>query len=689
MSIEEADRIIRKLIKKGTTEAEKNYMKNWDEETIKYHYEKPLTSDYKETSFQIFCFSIALSCFDLAPGQMFLDFGAGPCWITEWLNRIGLNVVAYDINFDFMSLGKNRMKCDSRIKSELLQGFVTGDSECLPFRGETFDGVICFDALHHMRDDRSILTEVYRILKPGGRFVIIEPGPNHALANIDLMKDTGILERGIDGSTIMNIAKSIGFNKIYIKPYAEPNALTFDHGEWEEFRLRKPASVNEYINKIIYNLENNRCYIVLEKPPPGRLQPVSLVITNYNGRHLLEKYLSSIVKAASNYGGEAEIIVADDCSTDDSIEFIQANYPAVRIASTEKNCGFLKNANNGLRVANNGIVILLNSDVEVKQDFIEPLVRHFEDNEVFSVTPKAILPKHGGLNESFTQAVFRNGNLHRLQVAIEMGDDSRFTEPQPCLYGCGGYTAYDKRKFFALGGFDRLFAPHYAEDFDIGYLAWKVGWRNIYEPGSVVYHESHATLGESEILETRNHILLTWKDLDDFRLWLKHLWFVADAFLLSIRGKDPVARLYMKGLRSALPRVFKVILSRRKRKRLPQRMTDREILAALAPPSLADARYSNAVEHLRMLRSSELREILDEDPMPSDNHLREKLKSEWHEWLEAYQGEFEERLGHLGALRNMKAEREKYLQNLFGRRLMRMHSYYSRARNWVRRLVGP
>ena len=171
----------------------------------------------------------------------------------------------------------------------------------------------------------------------------------------------------------------------------------------------------------------------------GSDQPaVSLVVTNYNGRILLRKYFPSIVRAAEQYQGESEIIVADDCSTDDGVDFIRTNYPGVRIVSMGKNSGFLKNANNGISAATNNIVILLNNDLEVDKGFIEPLARHLEDENVFSVTPKGILPRHGNATESFTRALFRDGMLDRIQIGIEQEDASCFYKPQPCIYACGG-----------------------------------------------------------------------------------------------------------------------------------------------------------------------------------------------------------------------------------------------------------
>ncbi len=403
--------------------------------------------------------------------------------------------------------------------------------------------------------------------------------------------------------------------------------------------------------------------------------PASLVITNYNGRRFLEKYLPSVVAAADRYRGETEIIVADDCSTDDSVAFLQKHYPEVRIVLKEKNCGFLKNANHGVNCARHKIVILLNNDVKTEEDFISPLITHFQDPNVFSVNPKGILPRLGYANESFTRAIFRNGVLHRLQMGIERDDDEFYTEPQPCLYACGGYAAYDKEKFLLLGGFDELFAPNFAEDFDLGYMAWKAGWENLYEPRSVVYHESHATVGDDPAREVRNHILITWKNTDDVRLWLKHVIFFAAIHFIAVISQNPFAALHARQFRSALSRFPTAMRSRRKRKKIPTKKTDRDILTALSAPPRGKARYQNAVYHGQKLGTRQVGNLLREQG-PSKSAITETLKPQWSEWLATYAGDYEARLELFRALRNEKQQRERYLKSLLGERLLRTYKFW-------------
>ena len=93
----------------------------------------------------------------------------------------------------------------------------------------------------------------------------------------------------------------------------------------------------------------------------------------------------------------------------------------------------------------------------------------------------------------------------------------------PCFYGGGGSCAFDRRKFLELGGFDELFRPFYLEDTDLGYQAWKRGWKVMYQPASVVYHEHRGTIGKKfsaaqiDAVLKKNFILFCWKNIHEWR----------------------------------------------------------------------------------------------------------------------------------------------------------------------------
>jgi len=104
---------------------------------------------------------------------------------------------------------------------------------------------------------------------------------------------------------------------------------------------------------------------------------ISVLIPNYNGRHLLEKNLPVILKACERWKkGEWEVIIVDDASTDDSVDFLKKNYPQVKIVRHAKNQRFAAACNSGVRAAKGDIVVLLNNDVAPEVNFLEPLIAY-------------------------------------------------------------------------------------------------------------------------------------------------------------------------------------------------------------------------------------------------------------------------------------------------------------------------
>src|SRR5262249_30216810 len=123
--------------------------------------------------------------------------------------------------------------------------------------------------------------------------------------------------------------------------------------------------------------------------PPATTAPnldaASVVIPNWNGRDLLEKYLPSVVTALAG-NPRNEIVVVDNGSTDGSADYVRAHFPQVNVVALPENLGFGGGSNAGFREAKNDIVVLLNSDMRVEPDFLAPLLEGFRDAEVFAVS---------------------------------------------------------------------------------------------------------------------------------------------------------------------------------------------------------------------------------------------------------------------------------------------------------------
>ena len=275
---------------------------------------------------------------------------------------------------------------------------------------------------------------------------------------------------------------------------------------------------------------------------PVQRHAASVVIPNWNGRDLLEQYLPSVI-AAMGGNPENEIIVVENGSTDGSAEFLAAHFPGVRILALPRNLGFGGGSNAGFRAAKNDVVILLNSDMRVAEDFLAPLLAGFSDESVFAVSCQIFLsdPDKRREETGLTQGWWHDGGLK-----VSHREDDAVTDLYPCFYGGGGSCAFDKRKFLELGGFDELLAPFYLEDTDLGYMAWKRGWKVLYQPQSLVYHEHRGTIGkkfsnaEIQAALKKNFLLFCWKNIHDWQRLIAHFTFTYAGALLSVAlGEEP------------------------------------------------------------------------------------------------------------------------------------------------------
>lgn len=304
----------------------------------------------------------------------------------------------------------------------------------------------------------------------------------------------------------------------------------------------------------------------------------SIVIPNWNGRDLLARYLPSVMDAARMRPG-SEVIVVDNGSTDESVELVLERFPQVRLIALDENLGFGGGSNRGFEHARHDIVVLLNSDMRVEPNFLAPLLNAFEDEKTFAVSCQIHFsdPEKKREETGLTEAWWEQGSLrvrHRIDPAIETA--------YPCFYGGGGSCAFDKRKFFELGGFDELLAPFYLEDTDLGYLAWKRGWKVLYQPASVVYHEHRGTIGKRfseayiQSVLKKNFLLFTWKNVHDWAMLGEHFLFAWSSAMLSWLFGDSPERSSVWGIARAAWQLPRTAISRIRAHGLAE-ISDREV----------------------------------------------------------------------------------------------------------------
>ncbi|MBM3814962.1 MAG: glycosyltransferase [Acidimicrobiia bacterium] len=287
-------------------------------------------------------------------------------------------------------------------------------------------------------------------------------------------------------------------------------------------------------------------FLAGRRRPPADRKPdtgaATIVIPNWNGRDLLEKYIPSILVATQSNPAN-EILVVDNGSEDGSADLLTTRFPSVKLLRLESNLGFGGGSNAGFRAARNDIVVLLNSDMRVEANFLQPLLDGFTDAQVFAVSCQIFFSDAAKVREEtgLTQGWWENGGL-RVRHRV----DGQVNEPYPCFYGGGGSCAFDRHKFLELGGFDDLLKPFYLEDTDLGYQAWKRGWKVLYQPASIVYHEHRGTIGRkftAEFIQTiiqKNLLLFTWKNIHSWGMLTGHFFFSwAGAVVSLLFGDSP------------------------------------------------------------------------------------------------------------------------------------------------------
>lgn len=250
---------------------------------------------------------------------------------------------------------------------------------------------------------------------------------------------------------------------------------------------------------------------------------VAVVILNWNGKSFLEKFLPSVIEHSKN----ATVYVADNASTDDSVAFVSANFSTVKLIETRENLGFAGGYNEALKDLNEEIFVLLNSDVEVTANWIEPIVQVMaEDASVAACQPKIL---QEGQKDHFEYAGAAGGYVDRFGFPFCRGrmfetvekDEGQYDELREVFWATGACMFVRSSVYKDLGGLDFDFFAH-MEEIDFCWRAKRAGFKIMAVPGSGVYHVGGGTLSKSNPRKTylnfRNGLELLLKNLPKSQL---------------------------------------------------------------------------------------------------------------------------------------------------------------------------
>lgn len=222
---------------------------------------------------------------------------------------------------------------------------------------------------------------------------------------------------------------------------------------------------------------------------------VAVVILNYNGKKFLQQFLPSVIQ----FSPGAEIVVADNGSTDDSVNFLKENFPSIALIESQINRGFCGGYNYALKQIESTYYVLLNSDVEVTPNWLEPVIKLFRENKnIAAAQPKILSHKNkqefeyagagGGLIDALGYPFCRG----RIFNSVET-DTTQYNDQRPIFWATGACHFVRAELYHQLGGLDEDYFAH-MEEIDFCWRLQRAGYQIYYQGESTVYHVGGGTL---------------------------------------------------------------------------------------------------------------------------------------------------------------------------------------------------
>ncbi len=251
------------------------------------------------------------------------------------------------------------------------------------------------------------------------------------------------------------------------------------------------------------------------------MKKTTVIILNWNGRKLLEQFLPSVMAHSNN--NDTEVAIADNASTDDSVEFVKANYPTVRLIILDKNYGFAEGYNRAIDKVDSEYVVLLNSDIETTENWLSHLTDYLDKHpDVCAVQPKILSQKQknyfeyagasGGFIDKFGYPFCRGRVLNHVEM-----DNGQYDTPIPVFWATGACLCIRREAYIANGGLDARFFAH-MEEIDLCWRLHARGYQIMCLPRSVVYHVGGASLNKDNPRKTylnfRNNLLMLYKNTE-------------------------------------------------------------------------------------------------------------------------------------------------------------------------------
>jgi len=257
---------------------------------------------------------------------------------------------------------------------------------------------------------------------------------------------------------------------------------------------------------------------------------ISIVLPNYNGQHLLEKNLPSLIAALAGF--EYEIIIVDDCSADESVKFIQQSYPEIILIQNKVNLGFSTTCNTGIFSTKYSLLCVANTDVTFTPDYFTNLADEFSDPSLFAVKGDIInyaSSFEDVMNIDRTTTLYYKRGFLRFDTSNPLTQRASFSGDDAIFVALGCCFVCNREIMVKLKGFDEIYSPFYWEDSDLARRALRSGYKLLYLPESIVYHQASSTIGnyrsnaQRRLVSNRNKFIFSWNHLDTKTFWMSHV----------------------------------------------------------------------------------------------------------------------------------------------------------------------
>jgi GT2 family glycosyltransferase len=291
------------------------------------------------------------------------------------------------------------------------------------------------------------------------------------------------------------------------------------------------------------------------------IEGISVVVPNYNGVSLLPQVLPPAIAALRNTGLPYEIIVVDDCSWDNSVRLVREKFPEVKLLVNGRNSGFSITANTGIKQAGFSWVLLLNSDVKLEPDYFGSLLKYTQRSGVFGVMGRIVGWNDDIIQDGAKYPFFHGGKI-KTSGNYLLEDKEKMRDGVYSMYVSGANAFLNRDIFLKIGGFNELFSPYYAEDTEVSFRAWRLGYTCYYDYYAVCRHKTSSTILNArkkrhvDIVYNRNKMFLHAIHLGPAArcLWLIQLvpevlikslllrWDYAQSFFLFLKNYPAVRK---------------------------------------------------------------------------------------------------------------------------------------------------